>query len=246
MTKAINPSSSDTSASKQEEPAETQQSPHTNDSMPIKVWDLPIRIFHWSLVITLCVSAYTGLAGGFTEMDIHMQAGMVALALVAFRVVWGILGSHYARFTQFVRGPRAVLRSIQTPIDAPGHSPLGGLSIIALLVSLLVQIGTGLFANDDIFTEGPLASWVTYETSRQLTAIHETNIWILGGLIALHLSAISYYELRRGKRLILAIVTGRQPAEAGSLEADDTMGMRFFGLALFGVTSAGVYWLTTL
>ena len=109
-----------------------------------------------------------------------------------------------------------------------------------------MQISTGLFANDDIFTEGPLAHWVTYETSRQLTAIHETNIWILGGLIALHLSAISYYELRRGKRLILAMVSGRQPAEAGSPEADDTMGKRFFGLALFGVTSAGVYWLTTL
>ena len=86
-----------------------------------------------------------------------------------------------ARFTQFVRGPRAVLQSIREPVHAPGHSPLGALSIIALLVSLLVQISTGLFANDDIFTEGPLAHWVTYETSRQLTAIHETNIWILGG-----------------------------------------------------------------
>ena len=246
MTQTINPSSDDASASKQEGPAETQQAPHANDPVPIKVWDLPIRIFHWSLVITLCVSAYTGLTGGFTEMDIHMQSGMVALALVAFRIGWGVLGSHYARFTQFVRGPRAVLQSIRAPVDAPGHSPLGALSIVALLVSLLVQISTGLFANDDIFTEGPLASWVTYETSRQLTAIHETNIWILGGLIALHLSAISYYELRRGKRLILAMVTGRQPGEAGSPEAGDTMGKRLFGLALFGVTSAGVYWLTTL
>ena len=246
MNKAINPSSDDESASRQEERAETQRAPCTNDSTSIKVWDLPIRVFHWGLVITLCVSAYTGLKGGFTEMDFHMQSGMVALALVAFRIGWGVLGSHYARFTQFVRGPRAVLQSIRAPVDAPGHSPLGALSIIALLVSLLVQISTGLFANDDIFTEGPLASWVTYETSRQLTAIHETNIWILGGLIALHLSAISYYELRRGKRLILAMVSGRQPAEAGSPEADDTVGKRLLGLALFGVTSAGVYWLTTL
>ena len=164
MTHAINPSSDDASASKQEEPAEAQQAPHANDPVPIKVWDLPIRVFHWSLVITLCVSAYTA-SRAVSEMDIHMQSGMVALALVAFRIGWGVLGSHYARFTQFVRGPRYCLQSIRAPVDAPGHSPLGALSIIALLVSLLVQISTGLFANDDIFTEGPLASWVTYETS---------------------------------------------------------------------------------
>ena len=125
MTHAINPSSDDASAPRQEEPAEAQQTPHTNDTVPIKVWDLPIRVFHWGLVITLCVSAYTGLTGGFTEMDIHMQSGMVALALVAFRIGWGVLGSHYARFTQFVRGPRAVLQSIREPVHAPGHSPLG-------------------------------------------------------------------------------------------------------------------------
>ena len=89
MTHAINPSSDDASAPRQEEPAEAQQTPHTNDTVPIKVWDLPIRVFHWGLVITLCVSAYTGLTGGFMEMDIHMQSGMVALALVAFRIGWG-------------------------------------------------------------------------------------------------------------------------------------------------------------
>ena len=133
MTHAINPSSDDASAPRQEEPAEAQQTPHTNDTVPIKVWDLPIRVFHWGLVITLCVSAYTGLTGGFMEMDIHMQSGMVALALVAFRIGWGVLGSHYARFTQFVRGPRAVLQSIREPVHAPGHSPLGALSIICLL-----------------------------------------------------------------------------------------------------------------
>ena len=104
MTKAINPSSDDASDPKQEGPAEAQRAARANYRVPIKVWDLPIRVFHWSLAITLCVSAYTGLTGGFTEMDIHMQSGMVALALVAFRIGWGVLGSHYARFTQLVRG----------------------------------------------------------------------------------------------------------------------------------------------
>ena len=117
------------------------------------------------LVITLCVSAYTGLTGGFTEMDIHMQSGMVALALVAFRIGWGVLGSHYTLYP-VCRG-RALFCNQYARLSMHLATRLGALSIIALLVSLLVQISTGLFANDDIF-EGPLASWsLMYPASSQ-------------------------------------------------------------------------------
>ena len=213
--------------------------------MPIKVWDLPIRVFHWSLVITLCVSAYTGLTGGFTEMDIHMQSGMVALALVAFRIGWGVLGSHYARFTQFVRGPRAVLQSIRAPVDAPGH-PLGALSIIALLVSLLVQISTGLFANDDIFTEGPLALGSLMRRPASSQQFTRPIFGFLAGSSHCISARSVTTNLDEANALSSPWCQVANLAEAGSPEADDTMGKRLFGLALFGVTSAGVYWLTTL
>ena len=124
----------------------------------ILVWDLPVRLFHWLLVMLVIVSFVTGELGG-TWMQIHLWSGYTILGLLLFRLAWGFIGGHHARFSSFVRGPNAVRRYARTLWDrsAPrhlGHNPLGGWSVLAMLLLLLFQVATGLFANDDIFTQG--------------------------------------------------------------------------------------------
>ena len=179
----------------------------------VRIWDIPTRLFHWTLVLLVSVSFYTGLNGGIAEMDYHMLSGYAVLACICFRIGWGFMGGKYARFTQFVKGPRAVYTSIRQLFDRdspsyPGHNPLGALSIIAMLVILLVQAITGLFSNDDILLEGPLVPMVSYETSRELTGIHKFNKWLIGGLIALHLTAIAFHRIVKDERLVLPMING--------------------------------------
>jgi cytochrome b len=180
----------------------------------VRIWDIPTRLFHWSLVLLLCVSFYTGLSGGFVEMDYHMLSGYCILTLVLFRVTWGFLGSHHSRFTTFIKGPTSVLQHTKDLLKRgthyPGHNPLGALSIIAILTALLIQASTGLFANDDIMLEGPLSHLVSYDTSRWLTGIHKTNIWVIGSLAGLHVIAILFYQFYRQDPLIGAMFTGRK------------------------------------
>jgi cytochrome b len=126
----------------------------------VVVWDLPTRLFHWLLTIFVIISFVTGNIGG-NAMQYHEWSGFVILVLLVFRLVWGFLGGRQSRFSAFVRGPAAVLRYATALIkgNSPpvlGHNPLGGWSILAMMLALFVQVGTGLFANDDILTEGPL------------------------------------------------------------------------------------------
>lgn len=182
------------------------------------VWDLPLRVFHWGLVIGLAVSVYTGQFGDFDAMDIHFISGYTVLGLVVFRLLWGIVGSRPARFASFVVGPRRVLaycRSLLNPNEPqiPGHNPLGALSIVALLAVVLFQTGTGLFASDDILFEGPLTHWVSDDTSGSLTSLHKQNKWVLAGLVTLHLLAIACYTLVKRHTLIRPMLHGRLDTE---------------------------------
>jgi cytochrome b len=125
----------------------------------IMVWDFPTRLFHWLLVIFVIISFVTGNIGG-NAMQYHEWSGFTILTLLLFRLVWGFVGSRESRFMTFIRGPSAVVRYATTLLRSDstrhiGHNPLGGWSIIAMLFALLLQAGTGLFANDDIVTEGP-------------------------------------------------------------------------------------------
>ena len=176
------------------------------------VWDLPVRLFHWILTGLIIVSFYTGVTGGFTTMDYHMWAGYGILALLLFRILWGFFGSHNARFGSFLVSPSKVIHYVRSfghdPAPLVGHNPLGGLSIIAITLALLVQVGTGLFANDDILLEGPLAHLVSYDTSRWLTGIHKTNRYIVLGLIVIHILAVLYYQFGKKDNLIGPMITG--------------------------------------
>jgi len=173
------------------------------------VWDLPTRLFHWSLVLLVALSLVTAQAGGLW-LDWHMRSGYAILTLVVFRLLWGVAGSRYVRLAQFVRGPRTVLdylrgRLPETPV---GHNPLGALSVVAILALLLVQAGSGLFSNDGSFTEGPLARLVSSATSNRLSSVHRWGEYAVYGLFGLHVAAVLYYRLVKRLDLIGAMITG--------------------------------------
>jgi len=193
----------------------------------VRVWDLPTRLFHWSLAVLVVLSIVTAKIGGLW-LDWHMRSGYTILALIVFRLLWGAAGSRYARLAHFVRGPRVLLAYLRGrhPHDGAGHNPLGALSVVAMLAALLVQASTGLFANDGSFTEGPLAKMVSHAVSESVSTVHRWGEWAIYGLIALHLSAIAYYLVVRRDNLVWPMVTGDRQ-----------------GIVAHGVDDAPVLWL---
>jgi cytochrome b len=180
------------------------------------VWDWPLRVFHWSLVLVVAGSFATHYAG-IEWFDWHRRCGYVAVVLIGFRLAWGFVGPHYSRFTSFLRGPGAMIEHLRGRQSYPiaGHNPVGAASVLAFLASLGFQAGTGLFANDEIANAGPFYGWVTQETSNRLTALHDLNSSILIGLIVAHLVAIAWYDGRRRLGLVRAFWTGRKAGAEG-------------------------------
>ena len=183
----------------------------------LAVWDLPTRLFHWVLVGLIAFSWWTGEQG---QNDLHFYSGYAVLTLLIFRLLWGIFGSSTARFSSFVRGPRAVAEYLGRMRSWPdvGHTPLGALSVLALLAVLLLQVGTGLIqTDDDGLVEGPLAPLVSYDVAEAAHDLHEASFDLLLILIGLHVAAILFYRLALGKRLLGAMITGKakidSPAE---------------------------------
>ncbi len=186
-----------------------------NRTTSVRVWDLPTRMVHWGLVLAIAAAWYFQWKN---EMTWHMYAGYAAATLVVFRLVWGLVGSETARFAQFVRGPGTVVNYLRTGArDRLGHNPLGALSVVALLMLVLLQAGSGLFANDDIFFDGPWAGIVTKDTSDAITSYHRLNKTILLVVIGLHVAAIAWYRFR-GERLVGPMLTGRKRVAAGTAE----------------------------
>jgi len=199
----------------------------------ILVWDFPTRAFHWILVFAIAFSVYTGLDGGFKEMDYHMYSGYLILSLIIFRIAWGFLSKGNARFSRFIVSPQKIIAYLRDTAsnepknpeteNYPGHNPLGGLSVLALLAILLLQATTGLFANDDIFVEGPLTHLVSEEISNLLTTIHHFSAMCLGGLIALHLSAIVCHEIILKHKIVMPMITGRKIINKGGEDGEENL-----------------------
>ena len=175
----------------------------------VRVWDLPTRLFHWLLVALVTFSVATAKLGGLW-LDWHMRSGYAILALLAFRLLWGVAGSRYARLGHFVRGPRIVLAYLRGrhPHDGAGHNPLGALSVVVILAVLLAQAATGLFTNDGSFTEGPLAKLVSRATGELLSSTHRWGEVAVYGMVALHAVAIAYYLVVRRDNLVGPMITG--------------------------------------
>ena len=187
---------------------------------PVKVWDAPVRLFHWLLVLLFAFMFFSGKSGS-DWMEWHMRAGYAILALVLFRILWGFAGSTYARFSSFLAGPAACIACLKQllarqPSSYPGHNPLGGWMVLVLLLVLLFQAGTGLFANDDLLSEGPLAALISKATSDQVSMVHSWNFNLLLLLAGVHLIAVLYHVGFMKENLIGAMFTGvkRLPAAA--------------------------------
>ena len=176
------------------------------------VWDLPVRVTHWVLVFAVAGCWATHYAG-VEWFDWHRRLGYVAPVLVAFRIVWGFVGTRHARFANFVRGPRTLLAYLRERGRATvGHNPVGALSVLALLALLLLQAVTGLFANDEIMNMGPFYGWIAPELSNRITSLHRASSEWLLVLIGLHLAAVAFYVRVRRQPLVSAMVTGLKPA----------------------------------
>jgi cytochrome b len=222
-----------------------------NAASGVKVWDLPTRLFHWSIVFFFVLSWRSAESGA---MDWHYMSGLIALGLVVFRLIWGVIGSSTARFSHFLCSPGAALAYLRDPADAPGtavdhnavgHNPVGGYSVVAMLMALSVQVGTGLFAVDiDGLESGPLSYLVSFDQGRVSAEIHELSFNLLLGLIGLHLIAIAYYRIRRSRKLIVPMITGRDPQLApGSTGLVSAGPLRFVVAA--GIAAGLAWWAST-
>jgi cytochrome b len=180
----------------------------------VRVWDLPVRLFHWALVLLVAALWATH---ELDMMEVHVLLGQAMLGLILFRLIWGLIGSSTARFSSFLRGPRGVLAYLRAPGGAFGHNPLGGWSVVAMLAVLGVQVGLGLFASDEDGEHyGPLSHLVSYDTAVTLAERHETLFNVLLALIGVHLAAVLYYRFVKREDLVTPMVTGRrEPASSG-------------------------------
>jgi cytochrome b len=196
-------------------------SPHislisTSPLKRIRLWDLPIRIFHWALVVAVTVALITGEIGA-QWIGVHGKAGLTIVGLLSFRLVWGVIGSSYARFASFAPTWSALRRYFKGQWHGVGHNPLGALSVFALLGILAAQAATGLFANDDIDFTGPLFNLVEEATSNRLTAFHQIISYGIFAILALHILAIAFYVLIKKNNLVKPMVTGWKEVDDGKL-----------------------------
>jgi cytochrome b len=189
-----------------------------------QVWDIPTRVFHWLLVLAIIGLFVTGKVGG-NWMEWHTRFGFFTLGLIAFRIVWGVVGGFHARFVNFVRGPSAVIRYFNSLRGrAPqehhaGHNPMGALSTVGLIAIVGFQAVSGLFADDEILLQGPYASMVSSTVSSWMTKLHHWNSNLIIGLVVLHVAAILFYVFVKKENLVKAMFTGRKSAMGGNLEA---------------------------
>jgi cytochrome b len=208
------------------------------------VWDLPVRLFHWLLVLSM-IASYVTAKIGFETMQIHMYLGYWTTGLIVFRVLWGFVGPKHARFSSFLRGPVGIWRYARalgagTMIESAGHNPLGGLSVILLLALVAFQVGTGLFATDDIVWTGPYNGAVSGEWAQRLTAWHHMNFNFILAAVALHLMAIAFYFLVKKQNLIGAMVHGKKPVPANDAITKSEI---VKAIIVIAIAAALVYWL---
>ncbi len=182
----------------------------------MRVWDSPTRLFHWLLV---GLFGFSWWSAETTAMEWHVLSGLTLLGLIAFRLIWGFIGGSTARFAQFVRSPVSVLaylRSDAAPARA-GHNPLGGYSVIVMLLLLMAQVTSGLFATDvDGLDSGPLSFLLSFDQSRQAAGLHELSFNALLAVCALHIVAILFYLVVRKRNLVGPMITGRDAALEGA------------------------------
>ena len=195
----------------------------------VRVWDLPTRLFHWALVVCIVGLVTTAQIGG-NAMEWHFRFGYSVLTLLLFRLLWGFVGGHWSRFSTFLYSPASLLRYLRgREVDGQplGHSPLGALSVFAILALLLLQVGTGLFSDDEIAAVGPLSKLASGAVVSQLTHYHkDIGKVIVLILVLLHIGAIAFYRIKRKKDLIRPMLIGDVSSPTPQLASRDDAGSR--------------------
>jgi cytochrome b len=214
----------------------------------VRVWDLPTRLFHWALVVCVIGLAITGTVGG-SAMVWHFRFGYCVLTLLLFRIIWGLVGGRWSRFGAFIYTPQSVINYLKgqgRPEHGVGHSPIGAGSVFAMLGFLLMQVGSGLFSDDEIAFAGPLTRFVSNDAVSLATNYHK-NIgkWVLLGLVLLHLLAIIFY-LRRKHKLVGAMLHGDKELVIPVPPSRDDTASRMAALLILAVCAAVAYWVSSL
>jgi cytochrome b len=220
-----------------------------NNHTSTRIWDLPTRIFHWALAVSVICLLITGFRGG-DAMPWHYRFGYCVLTLLLFRFVWGIVGGKWSRFASFVYSPGNILRYLKgqgDPLHSVGHNPLGAFSVFAMLVLLSVQVGTGLISDDEISAAGPLTKFVSNATVVLASGYHVTLGKVLViVLIVTHIAAILFYLLKKRENLIKPMLLGDKLLPANTPASVDTVSTRTLAAVILVVCGAAVYWLVSL
>lgn len=217
----------------------------------IRIWDLPTRLFHWSLVACVVGLVITGSLGG-NAMIWHFRFGYSVFSLLLFRTVWGFFGGRWSRFASFVYSPGTVvafLRGERRPEHTAGHNPLGAFSVLAMLFFLAAQVATGLFSDDEIAFAGPLARLASSSTVSLATKYHEGfGKPLLIALITLHIAAIFFYKWKKKENLTQPMILGDKtwPAEVNLEPSRDDTASRLAALLVFFACAGLVTWVVRL
>jgi cytochrome b len=214
------------------------------NSKRIRLWDLPTRLFHWLLVLSVATALISGQVGG-NFIEWHGKIGLFIVGLIAFRLAWGFFGSTYARFTHFFPTTTKVKAYLRGEWRGVGHNPLGAFSVFGLLGLLAFQMISGLFGNDDITFYGPLFDLVSKDLSNKLTSLHHLASNLIYLLIALHLGAIAFYGHIKKDNLVKPMITGWKETEHGESAQGGGLVAFIFALCIAGaaVYAASGAWL---
>lgn len=215
---------------------------------PARIWDLPTRLFHWALALAVLGLLVTGFSG---IMEWHFRLGYAVLALLLFRLIWGFVGGLWSRFATFAYSPRtlfAYLGGRGQPDHLIGHTPLGALSVFAVLGLLMLQVASGLVADDEISASGPLTRFVSADLVSLATGWHVNyGKWIVLALVSLHVLAVLFYVLVKHQRLVQPMVSGdKLLAGAHIAESRDDMATRLLALVLFALCAGFAAWIASL
>jgi cytochrome b len=219
-------------------------SPTPLSKTPIRVWDLPTRVFHGVLALAVLGLAITGLTGG-DAMVWHFRLGYLVGSLLVFRWVWGVVGGHYSRFTAFLFGPRRILAYLlgqSEPLHKVGHNPMGALSVWTMLIFLTLQVASGLFSDDDIAFAGPLTQFVSTAAVTFATWYHKAvGKWVLLVLVLTHVGAIVFYLKVKGENLIVPMINGDKWVDGSAPASADGWGRRVLAAVIFAAACALFY-----
>ena len=210
------------------------------------IWDIPTRLFHWLLVFSITAQWVT--AEWLEDaMQWHFYIGYFTLGLIVFRLIWGLLGTRYAKFSQFVSSPVKTAHYAKTLFKPDsnrhaGHNPLGGWMVLIMLALLLMQAISGLFMTDDVFLDAPYYSAVSEDIASLMSRLHHQGFTIIQGLIVLHIAAIAFYALFKKQSLVPAMLHGKKETEEPAIPHSKWL----LALAVAIVTAAAVYYLVII